>query len=77
MSWIKALLMMMRFPAVRAEGDRVAVPALILPDMQGGLYFERNEPIVASDKRITLHFSGELVGTAVAGGPAGRPPFRP
>lgn len=85
MSWIRALLiagllgvpLLLRFPAVQAEGDRVAVPALILPDVQDGLYYESNDLIVAADKRITLDFNLPLAETAVTGNPAGRPPFRP
>jgi len=74
-------ILALQFSTVQAWDNKAVVPALILPDVQDGLYYQQDELIARVDKRIALRFDGtfaesepSLMGRA---GPVGNPPFRP
>jgi len=90
MSLFKALMIVgvlivpilaLQFSSAQAGDEKVVVPALILPDVQDGLYYQQDELIARVDKRIALRFdetfSGSELSSAGLAGPVGNPPFRP
>jgi len=81
-------LLALQFSPAQAGDQKVVIPALILPDVQDGLYYQQEELTASVDKRIRLHFvdrsaasgyseSSGLVSEDASAEPVTNPPFRP
>ena len=73
-------LLVLQFSSAQAEDDKAVIPALILPDVQDGLYYQQDELIAHVDQRIALHVDETFTATDLSGmdreEPVGNPPFR-